>query len=108
LDTIYNGLGTAIVEWLWGGYSVSGVALNRFYSLQYLLPFVLTVCVVLHVCAPHTVGQNNPPSLDIKQPSDAVPMHPYATSKDAVGLFAFLILFAWFVLFVPHYLGHTV
>ena len=107
LDTIYNGLGTAIVEWLWGGYSVSGVTLNRFYSLHYLLPFVLTGVVVLHIWALHTVGQNNPTGLEIRQPSDAVPMHPYATSKDAVGLFAFLILFAWFVFFVPDYLGHA-
>ena len=106
LDTIYNGLGTAIVEWLWGGYSVSGVTLNRFYSLHYLLPFVLTGVVVLHIWALHTAGQNNPTGLDLKEPSDSVPMHPYATSKDAVGLFAFLILFAWFVFFVPDYLGH--
>jgi ubiquinol-cytochrome c reductase cytochrome b subunit len=55
----------------------------------------------------HTAGQNNPTGLDLKEPSDSVPMHPYATSKDAVGLFAFLILFAWFVFFVPDYLGHA-
>jgi ubiquinol-cytochrome c reductase cytochrome b/c1 subunit len=106
LDTIYPGLGTSIVEWLWGGYSVSAVTLNRFYSLHYLLPFVLTGVVMLHVWALHVVGQNNPTGLDIKEPSEAVPMHPYATSKDIVGLFAFLILFAWFVFFLPDYLGH--
>src|SRR3954447_4931578 len=92
LDTIINGLGTAVVEWLWGGYSVSGVTLNRFYSLHYLLPFVLTGIVGLHLWALHTAGQNNPTGLDLKEPSDSVPMHPYATSKDAVGLFAFIIL----------------
>jgi len=107
LDTIINGLGTAIVEWLWGGYSVSGTTLNRFFSLHYLLPFVLTGVVGLHLWALHTAGQNNPTGLDLKQPSDSVPMHPYATSKDAVGLFAFLIIFAWFVFFVPDYLGHA-
>ena len=105
-DTIYQGLGTGIVEWLWGGYSVSGVTLNRFFSLHYLLPFVLTGVVMLHVWALHVAGQNNPTGLDLKQPADSVPMHPYATSKDIVGLFAFLLLFAWFVFFLPDYLGH--
>ncbi|MFN0218938.1 MAG: cytochrome bc complex cytochrome b subunit [Hyphomicrobium sp.] len=107
LDTIWQGLGTAIVEWLWGGYSVSGVTLNRFFSLHYLLPFVLTGVVILHVWALHTAGQNNPTGLDIKEPADSVPMHPYATSKDVVGLFAFLLLFAWFAFFLPDYLGHA-
>jgi ubiquinol-cytochrome c reductase cytochrome b subunit len=107
LDTIYNGLGTAIVEWLWGGYSVSGVTLNRFYSLHYLLPFVLTGVVGLHIWALHIVGQNNPTGIDLKEPSDCVPMHPYATAKDSVGIFVFLILYAWFVFFVPDYLGHA-
>jgi ubiquinol-cytochrome c reductase cytochrome b/c1 subunit len=106
LDSIYKGLGTAVVEWLWGGYSVSGVTLNRFYSLHYLLPFVIAGLVGLHLWALHLVGQNSPTGLDIKTPSDAVPMYPYATSKDAVGMFAFLILFAWFVFFLPDYLGH--
>ncbi len=107
LDTIYQGLGTAIVEWLWGGYSVSGVTLTRFFSLHYLLPFVLTGVVVLHIWALHTAGQNNPTGLDIKAPADSVPMHPYATSKDVVGLFLFLLLFAWFTFFLPDYLGHA-
>jgi ubiquinol-cytochrome c reductase cytochrome b/c1 subunit len=107
LDTIYQGLGTGIVEWLWGGYSVSGATLNRFFSLHYLLPFVLTGVVILHVWALHVAGQNNPTGLDIKEPSESVPMHPYATSKDIVGLFAFLLLFAWFVFFLPDYLGHA-
>jgi ubiquinol-cytochrome c reductase cytochrome b subunit len=107
LDTIYNGLGTAIVEWLWGGYSVSGVTLNRFFSLHYLLPFVLTGVVGLHIWALHVVGQNNPTGLDLKEPTDCVPMHPYATAKDSVGIFAFLLLYAWFAFFVPDYLGHA-
>lgn len=106
LDTIYDGLGTMIVQWLWGGYSVSGTTLNRFFSLHYLLPFVLVGIVGLHVWALHVAGQNNPTGLDIKEPSDAVPMHPYATSKDAVGMFAFLAVYAWFCFFLPDYLGH--
>jgi ubiquinol-cytochrome c reductase cytochrome b/c1 subunit len=106
LDSIFAGLGTTIVQWLWGGYSVSGTTLNRFYSLHYLLPFVIAGLVGLHLWALHVVGQNSPTGLDVKTKSDAVPMHPYATSKDAVGMFAFLILFMWFVFFLPDYLGH--
>jgi ubiquinol-cytochrome c reductase cytochrome b subunit len=107
LDAIWSGLGTAIVEWLWGGYSVSGTTLNRFFSLHYLLPFVIFGLVVLHIWALHVVGQNNPTGLEIKSRSDWVPMAPYAVTKDAVGLFAFLILFAWFVFFLPDYLGEA-
>ncbi|HEX2840404.1 cytochrome b [Hyphomicrobium sp.] len=107
LNEIIPGVGTAIVEWLWGGYSVSGTTLNRFFALHYLLPFVLFGIVVLHIWALHVAGQNNPTGLDIKTKSDAVPMFPYAVAKDAVGLFAFLILFAWFVFFLPDYLGHA-
>jgi ubiquinol-cytochrome c reductase cytochrome b subunit len=107
LNEIIPGLGTAVVEWLWGGYSVSGTTLNRFFSLHYLLPFVLFGIVVLHIWALHVAGQNNPTGLDIKTKSDAVPMFPYAVAKDAVGLFAFLVIFAWFVFFVPDYLGHA-
>jgi ubiquinol-cytochrome c reductase cytochrome b subunit len=107
LDSIWAGLGTAITEWLWGGYAVTGVTLNRFFSLHYLLPFVIFGLVVLHIWALHVAGQNNPTGLDIKSKSDSVPMYPYAVAKDAVGLFAFLIVFAWFVLIMPDYLGHA-
>ncbi len=107
LDTIWDGLGTGVVQWLWGGYSVSGATLNRFFSLHYLLPFVLVGIVALHIWALHTAGQNNPTGVDIKAPSDAVPMYPYAISKDIVGMFAFLIVYAWFAFFMPDYLGHA-
>jgi ubiquinol-cytochrome c reductase cytochrome b subunit len=107
LDSIWSGLGTTIVEWLWGGYAVSGVTLNRFFSLHYLLPFVIVGLVALHIWALHVAGQNNPTGLDIKSKSDSVPMYPFAIAKDAVGLFAFLIVFAWFVLIMPDYLGHA-
>ncbi|MGQ0673750.1 MAG: cytochrome b [Hyphomicrobium sp.] len=107
LDGVVSGLGTAIVEWLWGGYSVTGATLNRFFSLHYLLPFVIAGLVVLHIWALHVAKQNNPTGLDIKSDADSVPMYPYAVAKDAVGLFAFLIVFAWFVFFLPDYLGHS-
>ena len=107
IDSIIPGWGTAIVEWLWGGYAVTGATLKRFYSLHYLLPFVITGLVMLHVWALHVVGQNNPTGVEPKTKADSVPMTPYAVSKDTVGMFLFLILFAWFVFFLPDYLGHA-
>ena len=100
-------VGTKIVTWLWGGYSVTGVTLNRFYSLHYLLPFVIAGLVILHVWALHVAGQNNPTGVEIKSASDAVPMSPYAIMKDLVGLAVFAMLFAWFIFFAPDYLGHA-
>jgi ubiquinol-cytochrome c reductase cytochrome b subunit len=107
LDSIVGGLGTAVVQWLWGGYAVTGTTLTRFFSLHYLLPFVIAALVGMHIWALHVVGQNSPTGLDVKTLNDAVPMHPYAVSKDAVALFAFLLLFAWFAFYLPDYLGHA-
>jgi ubiquinol-cytochrome c reductase cytochrome b subunit len=101
------GIGEKIVTWLWGGYSVTGATLNRFYSLHYLLPFVLAGLVVLHIWALHVVGQNNPTGLDVKSKSDTVPMSPYAVAKDFFALGVFVLLFLWFVFFAPDYLGHA-
>jgi ubiquinol-cytochrome c reductase cytochrome b/c1 subunit len=100
------GVGEPIVTWLWGGYSVGNPTLNRFYSLHYLLPFVIAGVVVLHVWALHVVGQNNPTGIEPQSDKDTVAFTPYATAKDAFGLSVFFILFAWFVYYVPNYLGH--
>jgi ubiquinol-cytochrome c reductase cytochrome b/c1 subunit len=100
------GVGESIVTWLWGGYAVGNPTLNRFYSLHYLLPFVIAGVVVLHVWALHVVGQNNPTGIEPQSDKDTVAFTPYATVKDALGLSIFFILFAWFVYYVPNYLGH--
>src|SRR5215470_3242847 len=100
------GIGEPIVTWLWGGYSVGNPTLNRFYSLHYLLPFVIAGVVVLHVWALHVVGQNNPTGIEPQSDKDTVAFTPYATVKDALGLSLFFIVFAWFVYYVPNYLGH--
>jgi ubiquinol-cytochrome c reductase cytochrome b subunit len=106
LDSIIPGLGTRIVQWLWGGYSVSGTTLTRFFSLHYLLPFVIAGLVGLHIWALHVAGQNNPTGLEIKTASDSVPMSPHAVMKDVFALSVFVLLFAWFVFYLPDYLGH--
>ncbi len=98
-------VGEGIVTWLWGGFSVDNPTLNRFYSLHYLLPFVLFGVVFLHVVALHITGSNNPLGIDVKGPQDTLPFHPYYTIKDSVGLCVYLIVFAVLVFFVPNLLG---
>ncbi|MCW5689581.1 MAG: cytochrome b N-terminal domain-containing protein, partial [Pseudolabrys sp.] len=101
------GVGDLIVTWLWGGYSVGNPTLNRFFSLHYLLPFVIAGVVVLHVWALHVAGQNNPTGVEPKSDQDTVPFTPYATVKDGFMMACFCIVFAWFVFYVPNYLGHA-
>src|SRR3989442_5464163 len=99
--------GESIVTLLWGGYSVGNPTLNRFYSLHYLLPFVIAGVVVLHIWALHVAGQNNPTGIEPKTGHDTVAFTPYATIKDSFLLAVFLILFAWFVFYLPNFLGHS-
>jgi ubiquinol-cytochrome c reductase cytochrome b/c1 subunit len=99
-------VGESIVSWLWGGYAVGNPTLNRFYSLHYLLPFVIVGVVVLHIWALHVAGQNNPTGVEPKSEQDTVAFTPYATIKDSFLLVVFCILFAWFVFYMPNFLGH--
>src|SRR3984893_217324 len=99
-------IGEPIVTWLWGGYSVGNPTLQRFFSLHYLLPFAIAGVVVLHVWALHVGGQNNPPGVEPQSDKDTVPFTPYATAKDAFFLATFCIVYAWFVFYIPNYLGH--
>ena len=98
-------VGESIVTLLWGGYSVGNPTLNRFFSLHYLLPFVIAGVVVLHIWALHVAGQNNPAGVEAKTEKDTVPFTPYATIKDAFGVSCFMLFFAWFIFYMPNYLG---
>ena len=101
-------VGETIVTYLWGGYSVDNPTLNRFFSLHYLLPFMIFGVVILHVWALHHVGQNNPSGVEVKNvEKDTVPFTPYATIKDLFAIVVFMILFGWFVFYQPNYLGHA-
>ena len=100
-------IGDTIVTYLWGGYAVGNPTLNRFFSLHYLLPFVIAGVVVLHVWALHVAGQNNPAGIDVKSSKDTVPFTPYATVKDAFGLTVFLLVYCWFVFYAPNILGDS-
>ncbi len=98
------GIGQGIVTWLWGGFAVGDPTLNRFFSLHYLLPFVLVGVIFLHVTALHITGSNNPLGIDPKGPADTLPFHPYYTIKDSVGVCVFLLVFAILVFFAPNFL----
>ena len=99
-------VGEAVRTWLWGGFSVDNATLNRFFSLHYLLPFVIVGVVVLHVWALHVTGQNNPAGIEVKSKADTVPFTPYATIKDGFAVVCFMIFFAWFAFYLPNYMGH--
>ncbi len=98
-------VGNSIAHWLWGGFAVGGPTLNRFFSLHYLLPFIIAGFVGLHIWALHVAGQNNPDGVEVKDVErDTVAFTPYATIKDVFGLSVFLILYAWLVFYIPNYL----
>jgi ubiquinol-cytochrome c reductase cytochrome b subunit len=97
--------GSLIVEWLWGGFSVENATLNRFFSLHFLVPFLIVGLVLVHLSLLHSDGSNNPIGVNFNV--ETVPFYPYFYVKD---LFAFLILLfvlTFFVFFFPNALGHS-
>jgi quinol-cytochrome oxidoreductase complex cytochrome b subunit len=105
--SVFPIVGETLVQWLWGGFAVDNPTLNRFFSLHYLLPFMIFGVVILHVWALHITGQTNPTGVEVKQKSDTVPFTPYATVKDLFAMVLFFLLFAYFLFFLPNYLGHA-
>jgi quinol-cytochrome oxidoreductase complex cytochrome b subunit len=100
-------IGEPITTWLWGGFAVDNPTLNRFFSLHYLLPFVIAGLVILHIWALHVPGNNNPTGVNVKSEADTVPFHPYYTVKDGFAIAVFLLLYASFVFYNPNVLGHA-
>ena len=96
--------GQDIVELIWGGFSVSNATLNRFFSLHYILPFVLAALVVAHFMALHIHGSNNPNG--VTSNTDRYPMYPYFIFKDLVTIFAFFWILSVIVFFYPNLMGH--
>ena len=101
------GIGEPILIWLRGGPAIDNATLNRFFSLHYLLPFMIAGLVVLHVWALHVTGQTNPTGVEVKDERDTVPFTPHATVKDGFAMIVFLLVFCWFVFYMPNYLGHA-
>jgi ubiquinol-cytochrome c reductase cytochrome b subunit len=98
-------IGVDFVEFVWGGFSVANATLNRFFSLHYLLPFVLVALVVLHFLTLHEHGSSNP--LGISGNIDRWAMHPYFTFKDLVTVFLFLLVLSIIVFYYPNLMGHS-
>nr|YP_133781.1 cytochrome b [Urechis caupo]AAT12190.1 cytochrome b [Urechis caupo] len=92
-------IGPDIVQWLWGGFAVDNATLNRFFSLHFLLPFLLVAASAVHLLFLHQTGSNNP--LGIKSEQARVKFHPYYTTKDALGFLIALLLLSLIVLFFP-------
>ncbi len=107
-------VGEALQTWLLGGPAVDNATLNRFFSLHYLLPFVIVALVVLHIWAFHTTGNNNPTGVDVRTKSkaevekDTLPFWPYFVIKDVFALCVILVLFFAVVGFIPNYLDDPV
>ncbi|MDO6562869.1 cytochrome bc complex cytochrome b subunit [Amphritea sp. 1_MG-2023] len=109
-------IGPDLAEWIRGDYLISGITLNRFFSLHVVaLPIVLLGLVVMHIIALHEVGSNNPDGIEIKDkkdengvPLDGIPFHPYYTVKDIVGVVVFLFVFCLIIFFFPEMGGYFI
>ncbi|MCH8489366.1 MAG: cytochrome b N-terminal domain-containing protein, partial [Oceanicaulis sp.] len=100
-------IGEPVTQWLWGGFTVGNETLNRFFSLHYLIPFLIAGVVGLHIWALHVPGNNNPTGISVKTKADTLPFHPYYTVKDGFAIVVFLLIFAGFVFYAPDVLGHA-
>lgn len=101
-------VGESLQTWILGGPSIGNQTLQRFFSLHYLLPFMIAAVVILHIWALHVPGNNNPTGVEVQDVGkDTVPFHPYYTVKDGFAIAIFLIMFAVFVFYAPTVLGHA-
>ncbi|MEH6808060.1 MAG: cytochrome b N-terminal domain-containing protein [Hyphomonas oceanitis] len=101
-------IGESLQTWILGGPSIGNQTLQRFFSLHYLLPFMIAAVVILHIWALHVPGNNNPTGVEVQDvEKDTVPFHPYYTIKDGFAIVLYLILFAAFVFYAPNALGHA-
>nr|AEN03121.1 cytochrome b [Ornithorhynchus anatinus]AEN03122.1 cytochrome b [Ornithorhynchus anatinus] len=96
-------IGTTLVEWVWGGFSVDKATLTRFFAFHFILPFVIAALAVIHLLFLHETGSNNPSGLN--SDPDKIPFHPYYSVKDLVGFFMTILVLLTLVLFTPDLLG---
>nr|ABS81370.1 cytochrome b [Pionus senilis] len=96
-------IGQTLVEWAWGGFSVDNPTLTRFFTLHFLLPFMITSLALIHLAFLHESGSNNP--LGIPSNCDKIPFHPYFSLKDLLGFTIMLLLLSTLALFSPNLLG---
>nr|YP_010758109.1 cytochrome b [Petrosaltator rozeti]WEW63406.1 cytochrome b [Petrosaltator rozeti] len=96
-------IGTTLVEWIWGGFSVDKATLTRFFAFHFILPFIIAALAMVHLLFLHETGSNNPTGLI--SDADKIPFHPYYTIKDLLGVFLVLLILLLLVLFSPDLLG---
>nr|QDI74128.1 cytochrome b [Ellobius tancrei]QDI74129.1 cytochrome b [Ellobius tancrei]QDI74136.1 cytochrome b [Ellobius tancrei] len=96
-------IGTTLVEWIWGGFSVDKATLTRFFAFHFILPFIITALVLVHLLFLHETGSNNPTGLN--SDADKIPFHPYYTIKDFLGALLLLATLMMLALFFPDALG---
>jgi ubiquinol-cytochrome c reductase cytochrome b subunit len=97
-------VGPAIVEWLWGGFSVDNATLNRFFSFHFLVPFLIAGMSLVHLALLHEHGSNNP--IGVESSVDKIPFYPYFYVKDLLAFFGLVTVFAVFVFYFPNLMGH--
>nr|YP_009545514.1 cytochrome b [Neodon fuscus]ANC85344.1 cytochrome b [Neodon fuscus]ANC85345.1 cytochrome b [Neodon fuscus]ANC85346.1 cytochrome b [Neodon fuscus]ANC85403.1 cytochrome b [Neodon fuscus]AYO45059.1 cytochrome b [Neodon fuscus] len=96
-------IGSTLVEWIWGGFSVDKATLTRFFAFHFILPFIITALVLVHLLFLHETGSNNPTGLN--SDTDKIPFHPYYTIKDLLGVLFLLMVLMILALFFPDVLG---
>nr|ADM94235.1 cytochrome b [Ctenomys pearsoni] len=96
-------IGPTLVEWIWGGFSVDKATLIRFFAFHFILPFIITAMVMIHLLFLHETGSNNPSGMN--SDSDKIPFHPYYTIKDILGVLFMMIMLMSLVMFTPDLLG---
>nr|URX53757.1 cytochrome b [Bifiditermes nr. madagascariensis] len=96
-------VGTELVQWVWGGFAVDNATLTRFFTLHFLMPFIIAAMVIIHLLFLHQTGSNNP--LGLKSDTDKIPFHPYFTTKDIVGLIILITILSTLSLKEPYILG---
>jgi ubiquinol-cytochrome c reductase cytochrome b subunit len=99
-------IGDPLKEWLLGGFAPGNATLNRFFSLHFLLPFVILGVIILHIWSLHLTGSSNPTGVEVKSESDTVPFYPYFIAKDGWTIGLFMVIFSLIVFFMPNALGH--
>nr|WAX39153.1 cytochrome b [Anaplecta sp. 3 ZQW-2020] len=96
-------LGTDLVQWVWGGFAVDNATLNRFFTIHFLLPFIISAMVMIHLMFLHQTGSNNP--LGVNSNLDKIPFHPYYTTSDVMGIIMMIMLLTMLTLTNPYILG---
>jgi ubiquinol-cytochrome c reductase cytochrome b subunit len=96
-------LGSIIVQWLWGGFAVDNATLTRFFTLHFLLPFIVSAIVIIHLLFLHQTGSNNP--LGLNRNIDKIPFHPYFSIKDLLGYIIIIFIITYITLIDPYILG---